>query len=192
MGLLPGDTFMVQSTNDEGNFDVVVPEGTRGGDIIIVQAPSTQAQPHLQPRLGTEHTERTEAAAAERGIKKGVNLALNIGAGIPGLGNGLKLNLSLATVRRTLSPAHRPDARAPPPRLTTPLSSRAAALQKGKFDVGKAIEVLRSDGTWSAGKVVDYEWRGGTYTVILADGRSKYLVEEEDIRKPGEGRDYEW
>ena len=51
--------------------------------------------------------------------------------------------------------------------------------------------MLRNDGTWSPGKVVDYEWRGVTYTVELPDKRRKYYVEEEDLRAPGEGRDYE-
>ena len=46
------------------------------------------------------------------------------------------------------------------------------------------MEVLRSDGSWSLGTPEDYEDLGGTYTIRLADGRCKYMVEEEDLRIP--------
>ena len=150
--LQPGDVFVV--SHEGGDFEVIVPHGSRGGDRIFVDVPDSR-QPPAEPPIAPA----SEAPFDKKDSPQGVKLALNIGGGIPGLLGGIKLNLSLAT--------------------------------KGKFDVGKAIEVLRSDGTWSPGKVKDYEWQSGTYTIELPDKRCKYLVEEEDIRKPGEGRDYE-
>jgi hypothetical protein len=53
-----------------------------------------------------------------------------------------------------------------------------------KFGPGAPVEVLRTDGLWTLARVESYDAGGGTYTVVLQDGRFKYFVDEEDLRIP--------
>jgi len=50
----------------------------------------------------------------------------------------------------------------------------------GDFSIGQLIQVYRSNGSWTYGKVMDYDPTGCNYTVMTKAG-PKYMVEREDI-----------
>lgn len=61
----------------------------------------------------------------------------------------------------------------------------------GEFHVGQLVQVTRSDGSWTYGKIMSYEDSGGTYSVMTRAG-AKHFVERADITddvviNPGDG-----
>ncbi len=50
----------------------------------------------------------------------------------------------------------------------------------GDFAVGQLVQVHRNDGSWTYGKIMDYEDLGGTYSVMTKAG-PKYMVERDTI-----------
>ena len=61
----------------------------------------------------------------------------------------------------------------------------------GDFHVGQLVQVTRSDGSWTYGKIMAYEEGGGTYSVMTRAG-AKHFVERADITddvviNPGDG-----
>jgi len=58
--------------------------------------------------------------------------------------------------------------------------SGEAAEPCGDFAVGQLVQVTRSDGTWTYGKVLDYDAGGDTYTIHTKAG-PKYFVERGDL-----------
>ena len=61
----------------------------------------------------------------------------------------------------------------------------------GDFHVGQLVQVTRSDGSWTYGKILSHEEGGGTYSVMTRAG-AKHFVERADITddvviNPGDG-----
>ena len=50
----------------------------------------------------------------------------------------------------------------------------------GDFVVGQLVQVLRSNGSWTYGKVMDYDPRADNYSLMTKVG-PKYMVERDDI-----------
>jgi len=50
----------------------------------------------------------------------------------------------------------------------------------GDFHVGQLVQVTRSDGSWTYGKVMAYDDLGDTYSVMTRAG-AKHLVERESL-----------
>ena len=48
--------------------------------------------------------------------------------------------------------------------------------------VGLSVEVLRTNGTYTRGTIDAVDSESSTYTIRMDDGRTKYMVEEEDLR----------
>ena len=55
-----------------------------------------------------------------------------------------------------------------------------AATPCGDFAVGQLVQVTRSDGSWTYGKVQEYDVGGDTYTVLTKMG-PKYMVERDEL-----------
>ena len=50
------------------------------------------------------------------------------------------------------------------------------------FEVGVDVEVLRTNGTYSRGRIDGADYDSGTFTIRMDDGRLKYFVEQDDLR----------
>ena len=58
--------------------------------------------------------------------------------------------------------------------------SEGFGREAGDFHVGQLVQVTRSDGSWTYGKVMDYDPSGDTYSVMTKQG-AKHFIERDDI-----------
>ena len=58
--------------------------------------------------------------------------------------------------------------------------SEGFGREAGDFHVGQLVQVNRSDGSWTYGKVMDYDELGDTYSVMTRAG-AKHFVERDTI-----------
>lgn len=186
-GVAGGEALNV--TSPEGDeFEVTVPEGLVPGMCFLVDLPVQE-----RPASGAEEVVMVEVP---EGVEEhGVFIVEAPWGGAfevsvpPGLGPGATMEVALPRADSALA-AGAVDADAGA--VDADAGAAAAASETegsdtepcGRFGVGQAAEVYRSDGTWSLATVTEYDMGGGTYTVELEDGRCKYFVEEEELRVP--------
>ena len=77
------------------------------------------------------------------------------------------------------APSATPPSLPPPP---TPPAAMAPPTRFSTFCVGLAVEVLRSNSTWTRGTIDAADEPSATFTVRMEDGRVKYMVEEDELR----------
>jgi len=75
--------------------------------------------------------------------------------------------------------------------LFSAIPSEGLGREAGEFLIGQLVQVTRSDGSWSYGKIMDYDPTGDVYTVMTKAG-PKYFVErdcitEDVVVNPGDG-----
>jgi len=75
--------------------------------------------------------------------------------------------------------------------LFSAIPTEGLGREAGEFQVGQVVQVARSNGSWTYGKVMDYDPSGDHYTVMTKNG-PKYFVERDDITddvliNPGDG-----
>ena len=58
--------------------------------------------------------------------------------------------------------------------------SEGFGRQAGDFTIGQLVQVARSNGGWTYGKIMDYDDLGDTYSIMTRAG-PKHLVERELI-----------
>lgn len=173
-GLLSGDEFLVEAAG-AAPFYCLVPEGCAGGSLIAVELPrpggscdgAPEAAAGLSPPLMRERR-----ATVEDDSYRGAR------------GDAAKLRPP-----PTQTPAgafflgqvgpHRPHG--PPPPRAAPARLAPAPASPRPPRRPQTVDVFRSDGSWSRAYVEEYEERGETYTVRLADGRLKHFVERDEL-----------
>jgi len=163
-GCYPGDQFFVEHEGTQ--FCVDVPDGCGPGSSMQVEVPlaSDAAGPSESRAVVAAENAAAKAAADEVRSKQTRPASITVDGGPQEEKPKGKLTMSLA--------------------LVGGLSLNLALTAAAQFVVGEQVEVCRTDGTWSLAVVREFEEYGFTYTVELEDGRIKYMVEEEDLRKP--------
>ena len=87
-----------------------------------------------------------------------------------GCASGSSLNIQLP-----FEPAHEPPQEAAN-------ACVGIGSQYSLFCIGMAVEVYRSNGSWTRGCIDASDEASGTCTVRMEDGRIKFMVEQEDLR----------
>lgn len=176
----PGDPFFLEACGT--TVEVVVPDGCIGGSLITVDV--------TLPDKG--NNQRVEVTVPE-GAMPGDNFLVDVTGQqfevtVPeDLGPGSILTIELPA---PIDPVPDSTDVEPTLRYTEPdlgLSDEALLETGGRSNrhpLGHPVEVRRSDGTWSLAVAEDFDYLGYTYTIRLADGRCKYMVEEDDLRIP--------
>ena len=163
--------FFIVSTADGQELEVAVPPGCGPGDAILVDVPPPLPPAPKEPAKYSWQDGR-DGGGSRNGAGSSNGSLTQRGETSSEFtkkkGKGINLNLSLGNG----------------------VSLNLALCTQGKYKVDSAVEVCRTDGTWTMATVKDYDWRGATYTVQLPDMRLKYFVEEEDLRHPGTGFHY--
>lgn len=143
-GCYEGDEFTVDF--DGRQFNIVVPDGCGPGVEIAVEVPP--AEP-----------EAAEPAPA------------------PAPSSSSYRDMHIPPYRGGSSKAPASESRAKPSSDWAPASSLFAmgpaegfGNPAGDFHVGQLVQVTRSDGTWTYGKIMDHEDAGNTYSVMTRAG----------------------
>lgn len=192
---------------------VTVPEGVGPGDMIIVDLPPT-SQPSTPSRASSrgsiapcEAGETVLVAVVPDGATGGSEIFVDTGdrelcVVVPlGLRAGDEMEVVVPPLLPPSPRSPAPIQKGPPPSQLQPTPSPPAPKRVqppelsddsdtddsavgAKFGVGSPVELLRTDGNWTLATVSEYDELGGHYTITLTDGRSKYFVEEGDLRIP--------
>lgn len=162
-----GMEFAVQWGENE--FTLNVPEGCEPGQLISVELPVLE-----DPPVGMPRSRRSSAYNAE------AQQAFEEQAALQQEQEALEQQRALEQLQQlAVTPAQAQlDVR----------GGRIALPSGGKYFTGQVLEVMRSDGSWSNAKIVDWESGGDTYTVTLEEsGMTKYFVESDELRTRREG-----
>lgn len=194
-GLSSGDQMTVSADGQE--FTVFVPEGCRAGDEVSVDLPVVEQSP------GADCT--MERVQVEIPVGVTVGEAFDVVAAWGGTftvavpedcaaGDVIEIELPAAPASETGGDAVAAGgggSSADPAAASVRDASAAGSHEWASgpmHPVGKHVSVLRTNGSYSPGVVVDYDGVSGTYTVELPGGLLKYLVEEVSARSRREAR----
>ena len=172
-GVKSGDSITV--TAEGTNWPVIVPEGCIAGmEIEVCLAPTPGGNDHA----------KLDAFEVVCPVSCGPGDAVNIEAAsgaqfqatVPqGCGPGSVFLVELPSAgARIESEDNTPSACSAATTATSPFSS---------FEIGVDVEVLRTNGSYTRGRIDGTDYASGTYTIRMDDGRLKYLVEQEDLRR---------
>ena len=168
-----GDAFTL--TVDQSTFEVTCPEGCGPGSVIQVELPLTAAD-HESPASPLQHHD--ESCEPLHSVAQAACAAPESSDDAHSLQGVVSMGRPHSFAGKSRLPAViEADS-------TSDSDMGGAAEEQPKFAVGSPVEVFRSDGWWTLTTVTDYDAGGDTYTVRLADGRSKYFVEPSDLRIP--------
>lgn len=197
-----GDEFTVM--HDGGTFSVIVPDAMAGGDELHVEVPPDALHPAAAPAGPPEQHE--SPVGRRPGQQPSEDGSWGMWTWNAPLSKGASPFCSPHATRPPVSPhATRPPAAAPPhspappmappraprpapvatpaPPVMTPLPPPPPRLERfSTFCVGLAVEVLRSNNSWTRGTIQTADDGGCTFTVLMEDGRLKYMVEQDDLR----------
>mmetsp|Transcript_7037 Transcript_7037/g.18505 ORF Transcript_7037/g.18505 Transcript_7037/m.18505 type:complete len:280 (-) Transcript_7037:555-1394(-) len=190
-GVGPGEEFLVEF--DGTQFNIAVPDGCGPGMAIQVEVPSSAPEPTAEPPA--------EPAAPEREMS---NMKVNDTAPSSGAGRGTSKSEASSSYssRGGSSSSHSKYSDSkynpfdydhynkydPPPKWEPEPSvfdggfvlAGEQAEPCGDFSVGQLVQVTRTDGSWTYGKIQEYDSMGDTYTVQTKVG-PKYFVERDTI-----------
>ena len=197
-----GDEVSVVSSS--GEFVVTVPRGCRGGDEVDVLLPVAEDAAEMRgspttiitPATTDEIVDLSDGGHASPPSSRPKRLSLRP----PPISQSPSISPSIHRPIATPSPGS--SLGCSPAILATisgatpsPISARAGrsclpggptpptATTWGVWCVGMSVETRRSDGcTWSRATIGACDYASGTFTVVMDDGRLKYLVEEADLR----------
>lgn len=192
-GCYPGDTFTV--TYEERSFDIVVPDGCNPGDPLTVEVPADAPVEPTKPKspakakspakLPSErkasHLEKQPAPLLKR--EKPSAAKYLTGLDIPAF-KGPRKGVTANSVNADAKWRNAGD-------LFSAMPSEGLGKEAGDFEIGQLIQVARNDGTWTYGKIMDYDPSGDVYSVMTRAG-PKHFVERSDITddvcvNPGDG-----
>jgi len=198
-GCFAGMVFTV--TFDGTSFDITVPEGVQPGEMLTVEVPASSgstATPSptklasipeqkvscapIQEIPDFRHTSSNTSAGPQR-VKPPAEKYLK-GLDIPafkGKKKGVTANSVNADAKWNTVAGD----------LFSALPSEGFGKEAGDFAIGQLVQVARSDGSWTYGKIMDYDPSGDVYSVMTKRG-PKYFVEKSDITEdvcinPGNG-----
>eukprot|EP00322_Chrysochromulina_rotalis_P011980 CAMPEP_0115846774 /NCGR_PEP_ID=MMETSP0287-20121206/10034_1 /TAXON_ID=412157 /ORGANISM="Chrysochromulina rotalis, Strain UIO044" /LENGTH=232 /DNA_ID=CAMNT_0003300575 /DNA_START=26 /DNA_END=724 /DNA_ORIENTATION=+ len=152
-GCYAGDEFTVEF--DGRSFNIAVPDGCEPGMELTVDVPHVEDTPAPAP---------AQAPASTRAKYRNMDIPPYRGAGSSS----------------SLEPSKRTAEWAPSTSLFSMGPPEGFGNPAGDFHVGQLVQVTRSDGSWTYGKIMDHEAEGNTYSVMTRAG-AKHFVEREDL-----------
>lgn len=197
-GVGPGEEFLVEF--DGTQFNIAVPDGCESGMAIQVEVPSSAPEPTAEPpaepaadapperemcNMKVSDTAPSSSAAAS-GSRSSTKSEASSSKGASSSNSYSKKNdygskyTSFdyeSSYYKYESPKWEPE-----PSVFDGgfVLAGEQAEPCGDFAVGQLVQVTRSDGSWTYGKVQEYDAGGDTYTVHTKMG-PKYFVERADL-----------
>ena len=181
-GCFPGMEFTVEF---EGrSFNITVPDGVNPGELLTIEVPpandfaspakATKTPP--KPPSERKPPKPKEAPAppppAPLPQKKPSAKKYLTGMVIPEF-KGPRKGVTANSVNSDATWRNAGD-------LFSAIPSEGLGREAGEFYIGQVCQVQRSNGTWTYGKIMDYDPSGDNYTVMTKAG-PKYMVERDDI-----------
>ena len=175
-GLLPGDTMTIAFGPEE--FTIEVPDGVYAGDEMTVDLPTTEDSP--------QEATATVTVVVPDGCYPGDEFTvefegLTFNIAVPdGFGPGLELDVEVPAAHAEPEPLSRKQQQQQQKRQ----QEKAGYKDPGyKFKPGQRVELLRSDGAFSPGTIIE-GFEGVLdvhYKVQLDNGLFKEAVPEEEL-----------
>ena len=189
-GCTAGTEFTV---NFEGReFNITVPDGVGPGEMLTVEVPAAEPEPEPSPapkspapqqqkkppkmelaeipafggRGGVAPRRDTPSAASKSKYLEGLD--------IPAFRGPMK-GVTANSVN-SLAKWNQEGARS----LFDMMPDMGYGREAGDFAVGQLVQVARSNGSWTYGKIMDYDGSGDHYSIMTKAG-AKYFVERDDI-----------
>jgi len=190
-GCYPGMEFTVEFDGRE--FNIVVPDGLNPGEMLTVEVP-----------MGEHHLPNSPALPKSPAVLKSPppprpqppKMSL---PEIPGFGGGAPQPREKPSASKYLAGLDIPSFKGPLKGVTeNSVNSHAKWNMEhatdlfdlvpdagfgrfaGDFQIGQLVQVLRSNGKYTYGKIMDYDPSGDHYSVMTKAG-PKYFVEKDDI-----------
>lgn len=161
-GCYPGMEFTVDFEGRE--FNIAVPDGVEPGMAILVEVPPAEGAPPEEPPPLPPPREEPPPPPPPPRQKPSASKYLS-GTSIPPFRG--KSSSSSAE----WAPASSLFAMGP---------NEGFGREAGDFHVGQLVQVTRSDGSWTYGKIMEYDASGDTYSVMTRAG-AKHFVERDAI-----------
>lgn len=160
------------------SYEVGVPEGSASGDAITVELPAAAAEPGQVELVVPDGVGAGDLVLVDAPGGASFEVAVPSGCG-----PGDRITVSLPAEQPAAEPKAPADAAAAPelPATRTP---EVPATHAGAFRIGQRVQVLRSNGEFSAAFVADYHAPSELYKVELYSAGSNIFKEglrEEDL-----------
>jgi len=184
-GCYSGDEFVVEF--DGTSFNITVPEGSNPGETITIEVPA--AEPSAPTRQPSPPPKQKPKPKIEK-----MNLQeIPDFKGAAGGGGSQRDKPSKSFLEGLDIPAYRGPMKGvtknsvnanakwgPATSLFDMNPDQGYGRPAGDFQVGQLVQVMRSNGSWTYGKVMDFDPEGCTYSVMTKAG-AKHFVERDDI-----------
>jgi len=200
-GCYPGTEFTVSFDGRE--FNIVVPDGLNPGEMLSVEVPSAEDGAHAKspalPKSPAVLMSPPPRAAMPPPKPKPAKVNLQDIPAFRGAGGGEAPKRDKPSAAKYLAGLDIPTFKGPLKGVTeNSINSHAKWNQStaldlfdmvpdagygrsaGDFQVGQLVQVLRSNGKYTYGKVMDYDPSGDHYSVMTKAG-PKYFVDFDDI-----------
>jgi len=191
-GVGPGEEFLVDF--DGQQFNIAVPDGCGPGMAIQVEVPAAAPEPTAEPPAEPAAAERemadmriSDTAPSSNASTSGAGRSTSKSEASSSKAGSSSKKYSDYTFDKYGSFDYDYKYEAPPKWEPEPsvfdggfVLSGEAAEPCGDFAVGQLVQVTRSDGSWTYGKIQEYDAGGDTYTVHTKMG-PKYFVERADL-----------
>jgi len=184
-GCCPGMEFTVEF---EGrSFNITVPDGVNAGEMLTVEVPAAEDAPSpapepKQPAPGKQKMQisnmeipafRGGSSASQAPKREKLDAAKYL--------DGLDIPAYRGPMKGVTANSVNAHAKwAPATNLFDMGPDQGYGRAAGDFKVGQLVQVLRSNGSWTYAKMMDYDPLGDVYSVMTKAG-PKYFVERDDI-----------
>jgi len=148
-GCYPGDEFTVEF--DGRSFNVGVPDGCGPGTELTVEVPPAESAP--APAPAPAGRDRPSSSS-----QRDMNIPPYRGGQRPGEKKKNSSDWAPSSSLFSMGPAE------------------GFGNPAGAYSVGQLVQVTRSDGSWTYGKIMDYDDLGDNYSVMTKAG-PKYMVD---------------
>ena len=159
-GCFPGMEFTVDF--DGRQFNIAVPDGVEPGMELAVEVPPEDPAEAAAPEPAPAPAPAPASSSSSRNYRD-MHIPPYRGSNAPAPAASKSSN--------EWAPASSLFAMGPAEGFGNPA---------GDFHVGQLVQVTRSDGSWTYGKIMEYEDMGDTYT-IMTRGGPKHFVERADL-----------
>ena len=167
-GCFPGMEFTVDFNGR--TFNIAVPDGCEPGQPLQVEVPPEDPPPEQPSSSSAHEQQRPPPPPRRRRRSRGANdtATCTFARGGP---NATANPNSVAGKNADWQPAGSLFAMGP---------SEGFGREAGDFHIGQLVQVSRSDGSWTYGKIMDYDPTADTYSVMTRAG-PKHCIERDDI-----------
>lgn len=179
-----GDEFLVEFNGTQ--FSVGVPPGCTAGMAITIEVPAApeapaDEPPAAEPLESFEKEDETSSALGKLSISEGERYALPDPPAFLGGGGSSDKHEPLPSKFGNPFDYSSDEDDKEPSIFAGGFKLHGEESKKcGDFSVDQLIQVTRSDGTWTYGKIMDYDEMGDSYTIMTKAG-PKYMVDRADL-----------